>query len=157
MEWGDRLEIFGLARQPIDARREHLVEQARRLFGEYPAFENNTYTFLADYVPWANGDGMEHRNSTLLTSSTSLASNPGGIGRNGPQKTNEVANFPFNFSENAARHLMIVLLVPAAVVPSGPGLTARFSSRASVPVRRSTSAFNASGVNSQPSSVFFSG
>jgi predicted metalloprotease with PDZ domain len=45
-----------------------IVEQARRLFGEYPAFENDTYTFLADYLPWANGDGMEHRNSTVLTS-----------------------------------------------------------------------------------------
>ena len=30
-------------------------------------FENGTYTFLADYLPWANGDGMEHRNSTVLT------------------------------------------------------------------------------------------
>ena len=50
-----------------------IVEQARRLFGEYPAFENNTYTFLADYLPWANGDGMEHRNSTVLTSRAALA------------------------------------------------------------------------------------
>jgi len=25
-----------------------IVEQARRVFGEYPAYENNTYTFLAD-------------------------------------------------------------------------------------------------------------
>ena len=50
-----------------------IVEQARRVFGEYPAFENNTYTFLADYLPWANGDGMEHRNSTVLTSRATLA------------------------------------------------------------------------------------
>ena len=50
-----------------------IVEQARRVFGEYPAFENNTYTFLADYLPWASGDGMEHRNSTVLTSRGSLA------------------------------------------------------------------------------------
>ena len=50
-----------------------IVEQARRVFGEYPAFENDTYTFLADYLPWANGDGMEHRNSTVLTSRATVA------------------------------------------------------------------------------------
>ena len=50
-----------------------IVEQARRVFGEYPAFENNTYTFLADYLPWASGDGMEHRNSTVITSRGALA------------------------------------------------------------------------------------
>ena len=56
----------------IDGVRR-IVDQARRVFGEYPAFENNTYTFLADYLPWANGDGMEHRNSTVLTSRSTLA------------------------------------------------------------------------------------
>jgi predicted metalloprotease with PDZ domain len=50
-----------------------IVEQARRVFGEYPAFENQTYTFLADYLPWASGDGMEHRNSTVVSSRGSLA------------------------------------------------------------------------------------
>jgi predicted metalloprotease with PDZ domain len=52
---------------------QRIVEQARRLFGEFPAFENGTYTFLADYLPWASGDGMEHRNSTVLSSRGSLA------------------------------------------------------------------------------------
>ena len=23
------------------------------MFGEYPPFEGNTYTFIADYLPWA--------------------------------------------------------------------------------------------------------
>ena len=50
-----------------------IVEQARRVFGEYPAFENGTYTFLADYLPWASGDGMEHRNSTVISSRAGLA------------------------------------------------------------------------------------
>jgi predicted metalloprotease with PDZ domain len=50
-----------------------IVEQARRVFGEYPAYENGTYTFLADYLPWASGDGMEHRNSTVLTGRGNLA------------------------------------------------------------------------------------
>jgi predicted metalloprotease with PDZ domain len=53
------------------ARR--LVEEARRVFGEYPAFEHNTYTFVADYLPSAANDGMEHRNSSVLTSSATLA------------------------------------------------------------------------------------
>lgn len=44
-----------------------IVGEAHRLFGEYPAFEGGAFTFIADYLPWANGDGMEHRNSTVLT------------------------------------------------------------------------------------------
>jgi predicted metalloprotease with PDZ domain len=56
----------------VDGVRK-IVEQARRLFGEYPRFENDTYTFLADYLPWASGDGMEHRNSTVISSRASLA------------------------------------------------------------------------------------
>jgi predicted metalloprotease with PDZ domain len=49
-----------------------IVREAKQVFREYPPFENNTYTFLADYLPWANGDGMEHRNSTVLTSSSAI-------------------------------------------------------------------------------------
>ena len=49
-----------------------IVAESRELFGEYPAFENGTYTFLADYLPWARSDGMEHRNSTVLTSPDSI-------------------------------------------------------------------------------------
>ena len=50
-----------------------VVEQARRLFGEYPRFETGTYTFLADYLPWAGGDGMEHRNSTVVSAPIALS------------------------------------------------------------------------------------
>src|SRR5688572_16574449 len=49
-----------------------IVREAKHVFREYPPFEGNTYTFIADYLPWANGDGMEHRNSTVLTSSNSI-------------------------------------------------------------------------------------
>jgi predicted metalloprotease with PDZ domain len=52
---------------------EKIVRQEGSIYGEYPAYEPGTYTFLADYLPWANGDGMEHRNSTVITSSASLA------------------------------------------------------------------------------------
>ncbi len=51
---------------------EAIVREMRYVFGRYPAFENNTYTFIADYLAWASGDGMEHRNSTVLSSSASL-------------------------------------------------------------------------------------
>jgi predicted metalloprotease with PDZ domain len=51
---------------------ETIVREARHVFGEYPSFESNTYTFIADYLPTAHGDGMEHRNSTILTSPSSI-------------------------------------------------------------------------------------
>ncbi len=51
---------------------EKIVRETRAIFGEFPQYENNTYTFLADYLPWASGDGMEHRNSTVLSSSGAL-------------------------------------------------------------------------------------
>ncbi|MBY0495885.1 MAG: PDZ domain-containing protein [Cyanobacteria bacterium] len=51
---------------------ERIVRESIPVFGELPAFDTNTYTFLSVYLPWANGDGMEHRNSTSLTSSGAL-------------------------------------------------------------------------------------
>ncbi len=52
--------------------RQVIAEEAA-VFGAYPRFDYGTYTFLADYLPWVFGDGMEHRNSTILTSTGSLA------------------------------------------------------------------------------------
>ena len=52
---------------------ETVVREARYVFGEYPAFEGNTYTFIADYLPGDDGDAMEHRNSTFLTSPRPLS------------------------------------------------------------------------------------
>jgi predicted metalloprotease with PDZ domain len=57
------------------ADAERIVRESRQVYGEYPVFEGNTYTFIADYLPWASGDGMEHRNSTILTSGSSIRSN----------------------------------------------------------------------------------
>jgi predicted metalloprotease with PDZ domain len=64
---GSDADADGLAR---DAER--IVREARAIFGEFPRYENNTYTFLADYLPWADDDGMEHRNSTVLCSDGAL-------------------------------------------------------------------------------------
>jgi predicted metalloprotease with PDZ domain len=54
---------------------ERIVRECFGIFREYPAFEGGAYTFIADYLPWASGDGMEHRNSTILTSPSSLRTN----------------------------------------------------------------------------------
>jgi predicted metalloprotease with PDZ domain len=48
------------------AALERIVREARAVFGELPPFEA-PYTFIADFLPWAESDGMEHRNSTILT------------------------------------------------------------------------------------------
>lgn len=57
-----------------------VVLAEKEVYGELPNFDYGTYTFLACYVPNASGDGMEHRNSTILTSTRSLAN--GGMERN---------------------------------------------------------------------------
>ena len=54
------------------ADTERIVRETLAIFGEFPRFERGTYTFLADYLPWASGDGMEHRNSTVLSSAGAL-------------------------------------------------------------------------------------
>jgi predicted metalloprotease with PDZ domain len=51
---------------------ERIVREEGKIFGEFPAFEPGSYTFLADYLPYAGADGMEHRNSTVMTSSGSI-------------------------------------------------------------------------------------
>jgi predicted metalloprotease with PDZ domain len=57
----------GLARRVVAA---HLA-----VFREAPRYDVGYYTFIADYLPWASGDGMEHRNSTVIASSGSLSKN----------------------------------------------------------------------------------
>lgn len=71
--------------QGTDAQVDQYADLAKRvvaeqeaIFGELPRFDYGVYTFLADYLPWVYGDGMEHRNSTILTSTGSLQ-NPTGL------------------------------------------------------------------------------
>jgi predicted metalloprotease with PDZ domain len=54
------------------AGAEKIVKEQAAVFGEYPEFDGGTYTFLGDYVPWGGGDGMEHRNSTVVAAAVSL-------------------------------------------------------------------------------------
>jgi predicted metalloprotease with PDZ domain len=51
---------------------EKIVNEEAAIYGEFPDFETGTYTFLGDYVPWGGGDGMEHRNSTVVAAPISL-------------------------------------------------------------------------------------
>lgn len=57
-----------------------VVLQEKAVFGELPTFDYGAYTFIACYDPHVSGDGMEHRNSTILTNRRTLAS--GGMERN---------------------------------------------------------------------------
>jgi predicted metalloprotease with PDZ domain len=47
---------------------EKIVKEEQAVYGELPDYEPGYYTFLTDALPWDNGDGMEHRNSTVMTS-----------------------------------------------------------------------------------------
>jgi predicted metalloprotease with PDZ domain len=51
---------------------ERIVREEREVFGEFPRYDPGHYTFLADYLPYADEDGMEHRNSTVLTSTSTI-------------------------------------------------------------------------------------
>ncbi|QQS47728.1 MAG: M61 family metallopeptidase [Acidobacteriota bacterium] len=53
-----------------------IVDAQIAVFGEAPDFDYGTYTFISNYVPQIGGDGMEHRNSTSLTSTRSIRGNP---------------------------------------------------------------------------------
>ena len=48
---------------------EYMVKESKAVFGELPKFDSGTYTFLQDVNPDNAGDGMEHRNSTVITDS----------------------------------------------------------------------------------------
>jgi predicted metalloprotease with PDZ domain len=58
---------------------ERIVREHGAVFGEFPEFDGGTYTFLGDYVPWGGGDGMEHRNSTVVAEGASIRGNVRGV------------------------------------------------------------------------------
>jgi predicted metalloprotease with PDZ domain len=45
---------------------QKMVLEEKAVFGELPAYDNGEYTFLQDVHPTTSGDGMEHRNSTII-------------------------------------------------------------------------------------------
>jgi predicted metalloprotease with PDZ domain len=52
---------------------QKLTREQAAVYGEFPDYEPGAYTFLLDYLPWVAGDGMEHRNSTVITSQLSTS------------------------------------------------------------------------------------
>lgn len=56
-----------------------VVDAHMKVYGEPPRYDVGYYTFIADYLPWASGDGMEHRNSTIISSTGNLADNMDGL------------------------------------------------------------------------------
>ena len=61
------------------AGTEKIVREHGAVFGEFPEFDGGVYTFLGDYVPWGGGDGMEHRNSTVVAEGASIRGNVRGV------------------------------------------------------------------------------
>lgn len=57
----------------LAARTKSVVDEHIKMFGTLPGFDHGRYDFIACYLPHVSGDGMEHRNSTIVTSSASLA------------------------------------------------------------------------------------
>ena len=75
------LHHLGTAEQAdsFAAKAQKVVAQQVAMWGELPKYDVGYYTFIADYLPWASGDGMEHRNSTIVSSTGSLKSNEMGL------------------------------------------------------------------------------
>jgi len=55
------------------AKAEKVVKTAIATYGAPAPYDFGTYTFVADYMPQVDRDGMEHRNSTVITDARSLA------------------------------------------------------------------------------------
>lgn len=55
-----------------ESMAKKVVDEQIGIYGEAPAFDYGNYTFIACYLPHVSGDGMEHRNSTILTSTRPL-------------------------------------------------------------------------------------
>jgi predicted metalloprotease with PDZ domain len=54
----------------VDAFTEKLknvVAEGQAVYGEFPDYDYGTYTFIASINPYVHSDGMEHRNSTMIT------------------------------------------------------------------------------------------
>lgn len=53
-------------------KAQRVIQQHFKLFGGPAPYDFGTYTFIADYMPQISGDGMEHRNSTMISQPRSL-------------------------------------------------------------------------------------
>jgi len=66
-----RLSLHSQAAEDVGARFQRMCEavvlEEEGVFGTFPKYDNGSYTFLVDYLPYVSGDGMEHRNSAVIT------------------------------------------------------------------------------------------
>ncbi len=53
-------------------KAKKIVAEQIAMFGAAPAFDYGVYIFIADFLPHVSGDGMEHRNSTILSGAVVL-------------------------------------------------------------------------------------
>jgi predicted metalloprotease with PDZ domain len=71
-----RLALHSQVSDDVAERFQHMCEavvlEEEGVFGAFPKYDNGSYTFLVDYLPYVSGDGMEHRNSTVITSARPL-------------------------------------------------------------------------------------
>lgn len=49
------------------AKVKRITQEAQAVYGEVPAYDYGNYTFIASINPYVEGDGMEHRNSTMIS------------------------------------------------------------------------------------------
>lgn len=54
----------------LTEKTKKIVAEAKAVFGEYPAYETGRYTFIMSANSYVQGDGMEHRNSTMISQPT---------------------------------------------------------------------------------------
>ena len=89
---GARVDTFQLALHHLgtDAQADSFARMTRDVvaehvafMGEPPGFDFGRYTFIVDYLPWASGDGMEHRNSTIVSARGVLAGRAAQVARLG--------------------------------------------------------------------------
>lgn len=71
-----RLALHSEAAEDVVSRFQRMCEavvlEEEGIFGAFPQYDNGSYTFLVDYLPYASGDGMEHRNSAVITGAQAL-------------------------------------------------------------------------------------
>jgi predicted metalloprotease with PDZ domain len=84
------------------SRLKKMTKEASKVFGEFPAYDYGTYTFLASINPYVNGDGMEHRNSTMITT---------------PRKFSTINNLPGVFSHEFFHCWNVERIRPQGIEP----------------------------------------
>nr|MBC7613713.1 M61 family metallopeptidase [Pseudopedobacter sp.] len=62
-------ENSDVAYADFESKVKKIVKEEQAVYGELPKYDHGQYRFLIDVLSANNGDGMEHRNSTIITNS----------------------------------------------------------------------------------------